>query len=221
MTKARAFAIAAGISWFAVGLSFLLTVFNVYPSTDVEPYALGNNPDGFAGLIGRLIDFFSWFTYLANILVAVVLTMLARNLQRTGLLWGTLRMDSLVMISVTGLVYAIMLAPNAELEGLQYVTNALNHYIIPILTVIMFLLLGPRRQVSFATVFTALIIPIGWAFYALIRGSIINAYPYGFMNVAEVGLATALVNIAGVAVLGVILGLIFWMLDRLLSRRTA
>jgi hypothetical protein len=85
----------------------------------------------------------------------------------------------------------------------------------------MFLILGPRRQISFATVFTALILPIGWAVYILIRGSIIDAYPYGFLNAADLGLGTAIVNICGVAVLGIIIGIIFWALDRLLSRRTA
>jgi hypothetical protein len=34
-------------------------------------------------------------------------------------------------------------------------------------------------------------------------------------------LGTAIVNICGVAVLGIIIGVIFWALDRLLSRRTA
>jgi hypothetical protein len=221
MTKARAFAIAAGISWFTMALSFALNLFDVYPATEVLLYSFGNNAEGAAGALGRVIDWFSYFTNFSNVLVAIVLTMLARNLYRTGLVWGTLRMDSLLMISVTGLIYAIVLAPNAEVQGLQIVTNALAHYIIPVLTVLMFLILGPRRQLSFATVFTALIIPILWAVYTLIRGAIINAYPYGFLNAAELGLGTAIVNIAGIAVLGIIIGLIYWALDRLLSRKAA
>jgi len=221
MTKARAFAIAAGISWFDMGLSFILNLFDVYPSTDIPPYSYGNNAPGLEGALGRLFDWMSYFTNLSNVLVAIVLTMLARNLYRTGLLWGTLRMDSLLMISVTGLIFAIVLAPDSSPEGLYIVTNALSHYIIPALTVVMFLILGPRRQISFATIFTALIIPIVWAVVILIRGAFIDAYPYGFLNAAALGLGTAIVNICGVAVLGIIIGVIFWALDRLLSRRTA
>lgn len=221
MTKARAFAIAAGISWFDMALSFILNLFDVYPSTDVQPYSYGLNAPGIEGALGRVFDWFSYFTNLSNVLVAIVLTMLARNLHRTGLLWGTLRMDSLLMISVTGLIFAIVLAPDSSPEGLYIVTNALSHYIIPVLTVLMFLILGPRRQISFATIFTALIIPIAWAVYILIRGSFIDAYPYGFLNAADLGLGTAIVNICGVAVLGIIIGIIFWALDRLLSRRAA
>lgn len=220
MTKQRIFAITAGISWFAIGLGFILNVFDVYPDTDIAPFGYGNNPPGIEGALSRMIDFFTYFTWVSNILVAIVLTMLARNINRRGAVFATLRMDSLVMISVTGLVYYVLLAADADPQGLELVTNSLAHYIIPILTVLIWLLIGPRGLFRIWTVFTALIIPILWAFYAMIRGAVINAYPYGFLNAQELGLGTALTNIAGVAMLGIVLGLIFWLLDRILSRGT-
>ena len=52
MTKSRIFAITAAISWFAVGLGFVLNVFNVYPDAVVEPFAYGNNVnDVFSGTV--------------------------------------------------------------------------------------------------------------------------------------------------------------------------
>lgn len=219
MTKSRIFAISAAISWFAIGLGFVLNVFNVYPEPVVEPFAYGNNPDGIDGLIGRTIDFFSYFTYLSNIIVAIVLTMLARNVNRHGAVFATLRMDSLVMISVTGLIYYLLLAADANPQGLQIVSNALLHYIIPILTVVVWLLIGPRGLFRLWSVFAALIIPILWAAYAMVRGAIIDAYPYGFLNAQELGLGTALTNIGGVAILGIVMGVIYWAIDRLLSSR--
>lgn len=220
MTKQRAFAIAAAISWFYLALSLTLKAFNVYPPLEVLPHAYGDNSDGIAGFLGRIFDWFSYFTILSNIVVAVVTTMLARSLHRTSTTWSTLRMDSLVMISVTGLVYAIVLAPAANPQGLELVTNSLGHYIIPALTVVLWLLIGPRKQLRPITIFTALIIPIIWAIYTLIRGAIINGYPYGFLNVAELGLGTAIVNIMGVAVLGIIIGTIYWVLDKALPQRS-
>jgi hypothetical protein len=53
----------------------------------------------------------------------------------------------------------------------------------------------------------------------MVRGAIIDAYPYGFLNAQELGLGTAITNICGVAILGVVPGLIYWAIDRLLSRR--
>jgi hypothetical protein len=221
MTKSRIFAISAAISWFAIGLGFVLNVFNVYPEAVVEPFAYGNNPEGIDGLIGRTIDFFSYFTYLSNIIVAIVLTMLARNVNRHGAVFATLRMDSLVMISVTGMIYYLLLAADANPQGLQIVSNALLHYIIPILTVVVWLLIGPRGLFRLWSVFAALIIPILWAAYAMVRGAIIDAYPYGFLNAQELGLGTALTNIGGVAILGIVMGVIYWAIDRLLSGRSS
>ena len=219
MTTRRVYAIAAGITWFGLALGMVLTIFNVYPPVDVQPNAFGAHPDGLAGLPGRVMDSLSYFTNLSNVLVAVVLTMLARNPDRGGAVWHAVRMDSLVMIVITGLIYAIVLAPDAQVEGLDIIVNAIKHYIVPVMTVFLWLLVGPRRQLTFVSVFTALVIPIAWAAYTLIRGEFIAAYPYGFLNVIAYGLPAVLTNIAGVAVLGIILGLLFWAVDRLLSLR--
>lgn len=220
MTTRRIYAIAAGITWFGLALGMVLTAFNVYPPTEVLPGALGNNPPGMEGLPGRVIDSLSYFTNLSNLIVAIVLTMLARKPDRGGPVWQAVRMDSLVMISITGLIYAIVLAPDAQVEGLDIIVNSIKHYIVPVMTVFLWLLVGPRRQLTFVSIFTALVIPIAWAGYTLVRGEFISAYPYGFLNVLDLGLTSVLINIAGVAALGVVLGLLFWAVDRLLGRRS-
>jgi hypothetical protein len=124
------------------------------------------------------------------------------------------------MIAITGLIYAIVLAPDAQVEGLDIIVNALKHYIVPVTTVALWLIVGPRRQVTFASVFTAIVIPITWAAFTLIRGHFIEKYPYDFLNVVAYGLPAVLTNIAGVAALGIVLGLIFWVIERLLSGRS-
>ena len=219
MSIRRAYAIAAGITWFGLGFGLILSAFNVYPPVDVPPGLFGVNPDGLAGLAGRVVDYMSAFTDLSNIIVAIVFTMLARNPDRGGRVWHAVRMDSLVMISITGLIYAIVLAPNAQVEGLEVIGNTLKHMIVPVMTVALWLIVGPRRQVTFASVFTAIVIPITWAAYTLIRGHFIEKYPYDFVNVVAYGLPAVLMNIAGVAALGIVLGLVFWAIDRLLSGR--
>ena len=167
---------------------------------------------------GRVIDSFSYFTNLSLIIVGVVATKLARDPQRSGRLWSAIHMDALVMISITGLIYAVVLAPDAQVEGVDIIVNALKHYIVPALTVIIWLFFGPRGQITFASIFTALVVPVSWALYTLIRGEFIAAYPYPFLNVIAYGLPTVLVNIAGVAAFGILLGLIFWGIDLLLAR---
>ena len=134
------YAVAASIAWFGLALGMVLTVFNVNPLTTIAPNSLGLNDDGIAGLIGRVVDSLSYFTNLSNLIVAVVLTMLARKSARGGVSWHAVRMDSLVMISITGLIYALVLAPDAQVEGVDIVVNAIKHYIVPALTVVIWLI---------------------------------------------------------------------------------
>ena len=217
----RAHAGLAIVTWFSLALGLVLTVFNINPVGALYANSLGDNPSGIAGLPGRVIDSFSYFTNLSLIIVGVVATMLARDPQRSGRLWSAIHMDALVMISITGLIYAVVLAPDAQVEGVDIIVNALKHYIVPALTVIIWLFFGPRRQITFASIFTALVVPITWALYTLIRGEFIAAYPYPFLNVIAYGLPTVLMNIAGVAAFGIVLGLIFWGIDLVLTRITS
>ncbi len=105
--------------------------------------------------------------------------------------------------------------------GWEYVSNTCLHYITPTLTVLVFLLIGPRGLFRLQTVFLALIIPFIWVGYTLVRGAIIDSYPYGFIDVVAHGYGTVTINLIGVVIFGIVLGLIFLGLDRLLSRRAA
>ena len=208
----------AVVTWFSLALGLVLTVFNLNPVGALYANSVGDNPSGIAGLPGRVFDSFSYFTNLSLIIVGVVATMLARDPRRSGRVWSAILMDALVMISITGLIYAVVLAPDAQVEGIDIIVNALKHYIVPALTVIIWLFFGPRGQITFASIFTALVVPVSWALYTLIRGEFIAAYPYPFLNVIAYGLPTVLVNIAGVAAFGILLGMIFWGTDLLLAR---
>ena len=221
-TARLAFGLTALLCAVGLAINIVITGLGVYPSTTTEPTLFGYaTPDGFAGGVSRLIDFASYFTILSNVVVVVVLTALWRGRIGPTPVWRALRMDSLVMITVTGLVFAIVLAPTADLQGIEYVTNTIEHYITPTLTVLTFLIWGPRGWFRVSTVFTALVIPIIWLAYTFARGAVIDSYPYGFIDAASLGYGRALINVGGVLVLGIALGFIFWGLDRLLSRGSA
>jgi apolipoprotein N-acyltransferase len=213
-----AFGATAILAAFGMVLNLVITVLGTYPSTQTVPTLLGFNEPGLAGMPGRVFDFLSYFTVLSNILVAVVMAMLWRDPQRNGLVFRILRMDALLMITVTGLIYWGVLAGGVELQGLEHVTNIVEHTLVPIAAVAVFLVFGPRGQFRVSTVFAALILPISWALVTIVRGAVITAYPYGFIDVARYGYGSVLVNVAGVAVFGVIIGFVFLGIDRLLSR---
>lgn len=216
----RLFAVNAGLAWAGLAVSFILMATHAYPWTPPVPSSYGWNGDGLAGFLGRLFDWVSYFTILSNVVVAVVMTMLARGRGRDSAVFRVLRLDSLLMISVTGIVYAVVLAPAADVRGWENLSNALLHYITPVVTVVVWLIAGPRGWITLRTAVLALVVPITWAAYTLLRGAIINAYPYGFIDVVRYGYASVLTSIAGIAVFGFAIGLVYLLIDRLLTRRT-
>ncbi|MDO9486666.1 MAG: Pr6Pr family membrane protein [Actinomycetota bacterium] len=215
------FGLNALLAFIGLAVALLLNFLDTYPNTNTVPTIFGFNEPGSAGIVGRALDYFSYFTIWSNILVVIVATMLWRNPSRRDGVFRVLRMDSLIMITVTGLIFAIVLAPDAQLEGWQYLSNTLEHYITPVLTVLVFLLIGPRGLFRLATVFLALIIPFIWVTYTLIRGAFIDSYPYGFIDVGVHGYGTVTLNLIGVVIFGIILGLVFLGIDNLLSRRSS
>ncbi|MHA7293371.1 Pr6Pr family membrane protein [Arthrobacter sp. HLT1-21] len=131
-------------------------------------------------------NFFSYFTILSNILVLVINVDLARHpLGRQSTLWQVLRLNAVVNISVTGLIAFTLLRRLPEVQalvGLGRLSDTLLHYVVPIVTVLGWLLFGPRPRFTIQTVWLSLIFPAVWLVYTLIRGAMVNWYPYPFVD---------------------------------------
>lgn len=211
------FGINALVAWAGCGLQFFLSAWGVYPNTNTVPSLLGNDTQG---ALGRIFDYFTYFTILSNILVAVILTMLFLNPLRDGKVFRVLRLDTVLMITVTGVVYNLVLAADSKNVGWQVVANSLEHQITPILTVLVWLIVGPRGWVNLRTIAWAFALPIGWLVYALIRGAIIGAYPYPFLDVVRFGYGTVFINVLGIIVFALVILLILWGVDKAITRLT-
>lgn len=196
-------------------MSFVLAALGTYPSQNTDPTQLGN-PD--QGAIGRILDYFTYFTIWSNIIVAIVMTMMAFNPSRNSFIFRVVRLDALLMITVTGIIYNAILAGSAKLQGFEVVTNFFNHLLVPIVTVVVWLLVGPRGWINWRIIGASLIIPIVWLVWALARGAVIGAYPYGFLNVAKFGYGTVLINVVGIVIFAIVLCVIFWGIDSLIRR---
>jgi len=168
-----------------------------------------------APLASRVVRVLSFFTVQSNILSGVTCAVLALAPDRDGSRWRPVRLASLFGITVTGIVYATVLARIHEPHGWrETVANTGFHYIVPIMMVLGWLMLGPRPRIDIRTVGLALLWPVAWITYTLIHGAFSSWYPYPFVDVITHGYARVLLNGALVVVVLAIVTALFWVGDR-------
>lgn len=96
----------------------------------------------------RLIRLFSYFTIESNLIVLAAAVTLIRDPQRDGRLWRVLRLDALLGIVITGLVFDLVLASKIHLTGAAWWATLGFHYFSPWWTLLGWVLFGPRPRVS-------------------------------------------------------------------------
>jgi hypothetical protein len=197
--------------WFGLVAAFALlgvALQGVATALDPAPHAY------FTSTGARVANVFAFFTILSNLLVGVAHVLLAVDPQRDSPAMRVLLLDAVVGIAVTGIVYNLVLAQTADPRGLHQVANVLCHMVTPLLAVVGWLLLGPRGLVDREVVLISAGYPLAWLAFTLVRGAMIDWYPYPFVDVVAHGYARVAVNCLVVAVLFVGLGFGALALDR-------
>ncbi|GAB2563713.1 Pr6Pr family membrane protein [Kribbella endophytica] len=166
----------------------------------------------------RLWRLVSFFTIESNLIVLAALAVLVRRPTYDGKFWRVLHLDALLGIVITGLVFAIVLAPQVHLTGWALAATIGFHYISPWATLIGWLVFGPRPRMSWATVGLAFVWPVAWLVYIFVQGAFTDWYPYPFLDANDLGLGVALRNSTFVLVLGIALAAGFKTLDSKLRR---
>jgi len=216
----------AAIAWAGVAISLTLALTGNNKHLDAaDPTQIGNLASGVDTPLERFFDWLSYFTIWSNVLVAVVVTVLVARpalfvrTDRVGAIWRALRLDTVLMIIVTGLVYNLLLA-TGTLTGWPLVSTTFLHVVTPILTTVVWLVAGPRGLFGVRTIAGALVVPVVYLVWALARGAVIGAYPYPFLDVAVKGYPSVVAFVAGLLVFAVLLALLLWAVDVGLRRLT-
>ncbi|WP_328610857.1 Pr6Pr family membrane protein [Amycolatopsis sp. NBC_00345] len=169
-----------------------------------------------AGVGIRLWRLFSYFTIQSNLILLAAALVLAARPAFDGRVWRVVRLDALLGILITGLVYAIVLAPQIHVTGWALAATIGFHYVSPWAAVAAWLVLGPRPGAGgWGTVAAAFLWPVLWLVYIFVQGAFTHWYPYPFMDVTEIGFGAALRN----ALLVVVVALVFAALVKLLDRK--
>lgn len=131
-----------------------------------------------------VVNFFSYFTNLANLIIAVVFIVSAIRLLRNhtpSLVDVGIRGGAVVYILFVGLVFNTLLR-DVDLGDLIPWVNLIVHFLIPIVALIDWILWPPRRVLPFRVTFIWMIFPAVYVVYSLVRGAITDFYPYPFFN---------------------------------------
>lgn len=162
----------------------------------------------------RVGNLLSYFTIESNILAAVLLTITAitvlrggSTLGRTLTLWRGLATFAMV---VTGIIYVALLR-NVDVQTGSQWTNTVLHYLMPVVLLVDWLI-TPRARIALVAAARWLAFPLLYLVYSLIRGPIVEWYPYPFIDLRiHSGGAIALTSVVlaiGMAALAAVLAVL-------------
>ena len=152
-------------------------------------------------------EYFSYFTIQTSLLAIVALTV-AGWYEWTGRtetrVMNIVRLSTVTFTIVVTLVYNLLLRglPDAAADG-DYVwpvlPNEILHVWAAILMLIDWILSSRRINLRIRTIFWVLVFPLAWLVYSIIRGLMVDWWPYWFINPNEpagvMGMLTYIVGI--------------------------
>ena len=140
--------------------------------------------------------FFIFFTILVNLLVALYFTRLvifdndpSNSVHKPG------RLTALALyIFVVGFVYQVALRHLWSPKGMQLIVDELLHSVIPVFTIIFWILYENKTRLSYAQIPGWTIFPLLYLGLILVYGNATGYYPYPFIDVTTIGIKQALIN---------------------------
>lgn len=154
-----------------------------------------------------LSNFFSYFTELSNLFAAAVLLYMGlrgerRRSERIELVRGA----AVLYMLTTGIVYAVLLSGSQA--SLEWV-NTIVHRVMPAVVTLDWLLDPPALDLVALRARAWLAFPVVYFAYTLIRGAIVNWYPYEFLDPRlSGGYPRVLANGLGIAIGQILMGLL-------------
>ncbi|BEL07386.1 Pr6Pr family membrane protein [Actinoplanes sichuanensis] len=163
--------------------------------------------------VTRFERLFSYFTIQSNLLLLAAIAALTVNPHRDGRLWRIVRLDALLGIVITGIVYSTILAGQSNPQGAAWWADLGFHYIAPWTALAGWLFFGPHRRIDARTLAWASVWPLLWITWTLAHGAATDWYPYPFTDVSRWGYPAVLINLGVVVLIAVLLGAALRLLD--------
>ncbi|WP_156383604.1 Pr6Pr family membrane protein [Pseudoxanthomonas sp. Root65] len=172
------------------------------------------------GMALGTVRFFSYFTILSNIAVALVAFTAAAG--RTGFLaQARVRGAVALYIGVTGSIYFFILRHLWQPQGAQWWADTGLHYAVPLAYWAWWLAFAPHGGLRWRHVAGWLLFPLAYVAWVFVRGAWLGEYPYPFIDVGQLGWSQVGLNALGVMAVFVVMGFVIVGVDRIFGRRRA
>lgn len=152
-------------------------------------------------LLAGVVHFFSFFTVLTNTLAAAVLTCALTTRPSRGRTWLLQPWVSAgigVSILVVGLAYNLLLRPLWHPEGWQRLADELLHDVMPVLYLGYWWLCVEKGHLRGWHWLLWAMYPLLYFVYLMLRGHLLGAYPYPFIDVGTLGYGQVMLNALGI-----------------------
>jgi len=133
------------------------------------------------------VNYFSYFTIDSNLIAAGVLIVGAARWNRPATVaFELVRGAAVVYMSITGIVFTLLLS-NTDVDTAIHWVNTVVHELMPLVLLADWLVTPPAARLQLRQGLVWLSFPLVWIVYTIIRGAIVNRYPYPFLDPANGG----------------------------------
>lgn len=150
-----------------------------------------------------VVNFFSYFTNLANLFAAGVLlrgAVLTWTRRQPSPAHQRLRGMAVVYMTVVGIVFSVLLR-DVDLGALLPWINVLLHYVMPVVVVADWLLRPGLAPTAVRDWVLVPAFPLLYVVYVLLRGALVGWYPYPFLDPRLGGYASVAVHVVAIVAL--------------------
>lgn len=212
----RLFIALAGIAAGLVGLT--LDWVSIFPAVTTVS---ATNPLA-RSVADAFVYFWSYFTHLTNLWL-----LLSYAAVLTGWRWlggvaqPVMLASAAAFIALVMVYYHFMLHPYYTFEGNLLIATYLLHYIAPIIYLVWWTLCTPHGALRFQHLPVMILPGLIYVVLILIRGALVNEYPYEILDAGKFGYGTVAVGVLVLLVAVAVFSALLVGIDKGLGRRAA
>lgn len=194
-------------AWFSIILSLVLTVQGAQDASAV---------------LSGIGIMFSFYTIQSNLIVATWLTLAIifnNKEEKPSIVSSPVQGAITLYISVTFIIFALLLSGMYKPTGWEALTNITMHYLIPIAVIIDWLITGMEVKYEWKYCIYWAFYPFGYLFYTLIQGLLTGFYPYYFLDFSLLLIPGYFISVGLISVFFFLLSCFYIFINRTLFER--